>query len=1024
MAAVLTVQNSINTLKNTIEDIGSLANNYYLFVGKPSPWPDDTNPPVANQSYKEMVSVYSDLVYGKLITSQNISPLINNYQWSNGTIYAQYDVNDDNLFNENFYVITPSMNVYKCVDNNGNTQSTFIPNLTPLSGCFQTADGYTWKYMFNIPTSSNNFVTPNYIPVVANTTIESYAVPGTIDVYRILNSGNNYQGYHEGIIQSVLSPDTIQVAANAVGVDAFYNGCSLYLKSGLGSGQISQIVNYSGSNKIVTVNPPFNVYVTLQLSNIQGNIYLGDIIIQQVEEVNFLYEQGYFNVGDIVLQSDSGISGTVGTANQSLFSLYAISSNTMIGVGANAYPLYNTRNTGSLLTGNVSVTLGSNVISTNFTGGANLQTLSVGNYIRVGTNANTNIRRITQITSATSAKVSLPFKNTVNAVAYLVPDAVEPTSTTIVEANGVVNQLNLTSVILSFSNSSTSGLGYVLGETVKEFSNTGVDQLCNGVVSFANNNTLIISGVNGTFGTGNNIVGQQSNLTSYINNITTYPNITMNNVEGNFHVGFPIISFNTNHTALGNATPMSILTVPSTQVEYIISPTVTIDGDGSNAVAYAVVNNAPGTFWEITDIVPINVGISYTNANVIITSANSYGTGANIEAIISPLSGHGADPISELGARNLGVSMTFDTATNEVYKFPNYGTYRRAGIIKNPAFNQVVIGTGTSTRNNLSITSATGNFTNNEIAIQVSTGFTAGKIQFSNSSTVQVASLNGQGFATGNTILGLNSNTSATITAVNTLPFTVTANIQPLYDQNSNSVIGNLSQVINANAIMVTNLVGTIQIGDTIYDPSVNSYNTISTIYPSNTLINIANNYGLRFNQGSRITLSANIGTFTVGEQVNQQISGASGYVLDTTHELDLTYIPNTGTISTGVVLTDSKSGANGVVIFANSSYIRLTGINGHFSNTDIITTITGNGTISSIYPVIIVTDVGPFFDTGAQYTINGANSGAMGLCTILDGITLPDLSTETGEVLYVNNLRPFSKTLTSKEQFSVVIGY
>lgn len=90
-----------------------------------------------------------------------------------------------------FYVVTDEYNVYKCLDNNNNSRSTVKPTGTQLDP-FETADGYIWKFMYNIPINlRNKFYTDEYIPVVSALTNHFYS-NGTIDNIFIANRGKNY----------------------------------------------------------------------------------------------------------------------------------------------------------------------------------------------------------------------------------------------------------------------------------------------------------------------------------------------------------------------------------------------------------------------------------------------------------------------------------------------------------------------------------------------------------------------------------------------------------------------------------------------------------------------------------------------------------------------------------------------------------------------------------------------------------------------------------------------------------------
>jgi hypothetical protein len=103
---------------------------------------------------------------------------------------------------------------------------------------------------------------------------------------------------------------------------------------------------------------------------------------------------------------------------------------------------------------------------------------------------------------------------------------------------------------------------------------------------------------------------------------------------------------------------------------------ITIEGDGTNATATAVLDSASG---KITKINITNPGQNYTYANVTI-SGNGYG--ANLRAVMSPYGGHGKNSPNELFAQTLMFYSNVSTDLNQGVSVNN--DYRQLGIIKNP----------------------------------------------------------------------------------------------------------------------------------------------------------------------------------------------------------------------------------------------------------------------------------------------------------------------------------------------------
>jgi hypothetical protein len=79
---------------------------------------------------------------------------------------------------------------------------------------------------------------------------------------------------------------------------------------------------------------------------------------------------------------------------------------------------------------------------------------------------------------------------------------------------------------------------------------------------------------------------------------------------------------------------------------------LTVVGDGTGANLSAKVS-ATGTIFDIN---VLNGGQNYTTANIVVT-AGTTGVGANLRAIIGPQGGHGFNPVEELGATTLMISI-------------------------------------------------------------------------------------------------------------------------------------------------------------------------------------------------------------------------------------------------------------------------------------------------------------------------------------------------------------------------------
>jgi len=120
--------------------------------------------------------------------------------------------------------------------------------------------------------------------------------------------------------------------------------------------------------------------------------------------------------------------------------------------------------------------------------------------------------------------------------------------------------------------------------------------------------------------------------------------------------------------------------VTANYTHYDISPAVVFTSDGDlQPKARTIVN--PSTNG-ISKIVILDQGNDINWCNVHIQSNTSYGSGANLYAIVSPPGGHGYNPEAQL--RCLGLVVSFEFANSENGTIPSNTVYNKIGILKNP----------------------------------------------------------------------------------------------------------------------------------------------------------------------------------------------------------------------------------------------------------------------------------------------------------------------------------------------------
>lgn len=644
----------------------------------------------------------------------------------------------------------------------------------------------------------------------------------------------------------------------------------------------------------------------------------------------------------------------------------------------------------------------------------------IGSYIRVGENANTNFRRVESVNS-TVIVVNQGIANTILAAnAYKLSTAALPSSIVTAVASGVVSNTNLDSLRISIANTSVNSSLFIIGERVEYVTSANVSLNANGIVSFSNTSSIFITGVSGTWNPNNRVRGLSSSLTADITAITQNPNVTLKNPSGTFTIGYPVDFKNPGGSNTGLATVYDVINLSSSLLEYEIGPTVKIEGDGSGAVAIATVDTSNGTGNAVSKVAVIYPGMNYTEANVTIYANTSFGSGATALAVVSPILGHGSDPIHELGARYAGIDVKFNTTQNESWYYPTDVSYRKVGVIKNPAFANVLISVTDFDRAALTLSNTSGSWVNGEIVVQ-NTSNAAGIVAFGNSTYLQVRNVKGT-FVPANTIYGYTSGANANVTAASLVRFSLGETVEQV-----NGGVGKVSLVVSNNQYHLTNVIGKFVNGAVIYSNNSNAYATVNSISSYDGSRDLTTSFGLRFNQTARVTLTSNTGAFSEYEFVTQANTAARGMVVSGTSDLDLAIANVSGSFATGDTLVNANTSANAKITFANSTYIRLTGVSNSaaFSvNNSINNGLGANAQVSNVYSVLILSDVSKAnnFSASAINTITGSNSGSTG---IIRGVINPDLIRESGRVTYMESSNTVvDRSLNTTEEIRLVVKF
>lgn len=162
----------------------------YLGIGRSNAWATENSPPTPTVTSLDELEARQALQSIKKIS--NFSYAAPRYNWTSGTTYIAYDNDDPLLHTKKYFVFNPSnFNVYICLKA-GSGASTVEPTSTSTSVPTAGADGYIWKYLYNIDSpTANKFLTTEYIPVLRNSSVAAAAVRGAIHNVKI-EAGGSY----------------------------------------------------------------------------------------------------------------------------------------------------------------------------------------------------------------------------------------------------------------------------------------------------------------------------------------------------------------------------------------------------------------------------------------------------------------------------------------------------------------------------------------------------------------------------------------------------------------------------------------------------------------------------------------------------------------------------------------------------------------------------------------------------------------------------------------------------------------
>lgn len=256
-----------------IDNIYYERSNFFYYLGKINPWVSDTNiPSTPEKTVANDTEIRDNIVYIRQISPNEVTLVTQNYTWETDTIYDQWD---HTLVMEGrpFYCVNSDYNVYKCLNNNNGSPSTIEPTGSSLL-TFETADGYVWKYMYNIPSfKRRKFLSSRFLPV-QKALSDGFYSRGAVEQVSIIDGGSGYTSVPQvtvtvdgdgigAIIVPIISNVTgsiIDVRIENPGSGYSYANLTLVAATGTGLyGHPTAILNavvYNGEIVNVTIEDP------------------------------------------------------------------------------------------------------------------------------------------------------------------------------------------------------------------------------------------------------------------------------------------------------------------------------------------------------------------------------------------------------------------------------------------------------------------------------------------------------------------------------------------------------------------------------------------------------------------------------------------------------------------------------------------------------------------------------------------------------------------------------------------------
>ena len=235
----------------------------YVFIGNHTPWPNEDVVPQIYDTVTYQREIWDNMYAAKKVSGNDVELVVERVNWTGNTKYRSFDdtIEQATLLSANtaqnlkpIYVVTSDRNVYICLSNNKSANSTVEPtgDYNSANGFISTADGFLWKYMYNIK-PTNKFFANAWIPAPVSTSKLDYnvnpdgVIDGALADIIITNAGSGYA-------TSTINVSSFSSATNKIVFENITNVSANMAVTGTGIAPLSYITAISNTTNTVTIS--------------------------------------------------------------------------------------------------------------------------------------------------------------------------------------------------------------------------------------------------------------------------------------------------------------------------------------------------------------------------------------------------------------------------------------------------------------------------------------------------------------------------------------------------------------------------------------------------------------------------------------------------------------------------------------------------------------------------------------------------------------------------------------------------